>query len=87
MSAAKSRREQAIDRADLVTVVTGGETVEMPYRRAVGLISLGRAEWATTPKPRKAKKKADVSTPGGSAQEGEEAGNKPPSGDTDSGGA
>lgn len=59
-----------------VTILATGETKTLPYRQAVGLLSLQRAVLA---KP--AKKKSTVSTPGGSAvQEGALPGNKPASG-------
>lgn len=53
-----------------------GETRTVTYRQAVGLVSIGRAEWADLPKA----KKSSVSTPARKGQEGAEAGNKPPSG-------
>lgn len=86
---AKSRgrgRSVAVDRTDLVTVtLSDGSSAALTYRQAVGLISLGRAQWA---KPKRAAKKSSMSTPDAiGVQEGDEAGNKPPAGDPEDGGA
>lgn len=111
-----------------VRIVASGQTVRLPYRKAVGLLSLGRAERVgadpkpvvedapahvevepvvetvltiapTEPvepdpvKPKKAaakktpaKKKSELSTSAPAGQERAEAGNKPPTGDSDNGG-
>ena len=62
MSAAD--RELAIDRAEPVQIVMNGETQTVPYRRAVGLVSLGRAEWYVESKAKRTRKSVPVSERG-----------------------
>lgn len=87
MSAADDPKRTDQTRPIKVTIVATGETKTLPYRQAVGLLSLGRAELAKkTTKKASARKGDDVSTASGkSAQDRAQAGNKPPSG-ADSGG-
>ena len=87
MSAADDPKRTDQTRPIKVTIVATGETKTLPYRQAVGLLSLGRAELAkSAPKKPKATKAEDVSTTTGkSGQDRAQAGNKPPSG-ADSGG-
>lgn len=84
MSAADDPKRTDQTRPIKVTIVASGETKTLPYRQAVGLLSLGRAVLAKPTKP-KARKAADVSTASSDAQDRAQAGNKPPSG-ADSGG-
>lgn len=79
MSAADDPKRNDSNESRRIRLSDGSE-VTVSYRKAVGLVSLGRAEFLEDEKPKKAAKKTSVSTPARKGQEGAKAGNKPPSG-------
>lgn len=80
MSVANTDDGRAPIRVTWVRGERAGQTETLPYREAVGMLSLARAVVAEKPK------KSSVSPAARKGQDGAKAGKKPPTGDSDSGG-